>query len=231
MSPGEPGARREANCELSRATRFQLIGRSKDLGKSLSSGAISTHSERPIRLSLRSAGSFGLVPIFADRHPLRQRLGVRANVPMTAVAVDQLLRHAEIAMYQAKQSCRDRVVVADTFALTTSHDEWRARLAKAQVLQVLMSARHVATCIAGLSPTSSHQAAGPSRPNSLCVAANRERQVGRRWPGGSLEAEESSAKNMAANKCRMPHPVAGVESGSFRFVRGRYCLAEKTMAW
>ena len=40
-------------------------------------------------------------------------------------AVDRMLRRADVAMYEAKKSGRDRIVASDTFALTSSHDEWR----------------------------------------------------------------------------------------------------------
>lgn len=40
-------------------------------------------------------------------------------------AIDRLLRRADVAMYEAKQSGRDRIVVSDTFALTGEHDEFR----------------------------------------------------------------------------------------------------------
>jgi diguanylate cyclase (GGDEF)-like protein len=39
-------------------------------------------------------------------------------------AIDRLLRRADIAMYEAKKSGRDRIVTSDTFALTKQHDEW-----------------------------------------------------------------------------------------------------------
>jgi diguanylate cyclase (GGDEF)-like protein len=39
-------------------------------------------------------------------------------------AIDRMLRRADIAMYEAKKSGRDRIVASDTFALTSSHDEW-----------------------------------------------------------------------------------------------------------
>jgi len=45
-------------------------------------------------------------------------------------AIDRMLRRADMAMYEAKKSGRDRIVASDTFALTKSHDEWRARLGK-----------------------------------------------------------------------------------------------------
>ena len=45
-------------------------------------------------------------------------------------AIDPLLRRADMAMYQAKQTGRDRVVACDTFVLTACHDEW-SRAARA----------------------------------------------------------------------------------------------------
>ena len=40
-------------------------------------------------------------------------------------SIDRTLRRADIAMYEAKRSGRDRIVAADTFALTDNHDEWQ----------------------------------------------------------------------------------------------------------
>ena len=40
-------------------------------------------------------------------------------------AIDRLLRRADIAMYEAKHSGRDRIVASDTFAVTEDHDAWR----------------------------------------------------------------------------------------------------------
>ena len=40
--------------------------------------------------------------------------------------IDRLLRRADMAMYEAKQTGRDRIVASDTFVLTTRHDEWSA---------------------------------------------------------------------------------------------------------
>jgi two-component system cell cycle response regulator len=39
-------------------------------------------------------------------------------------AIDRMLRRADMAMYEAKKTGRDRIVASDTFALTKSHDEW-----------------------------------------------------------------------------------------------------------
>jgi two-component system, cell cycle response regulator len=40
-------------------------------------------------------------------------------------AIDSLLRRADMALYQAKDSGRDRIAASDTFALTDRHEEWR----------------------------------------------------------------------------------------------------------
>ena len=48
--------------------------------------------------------------------------------------IDLMLRRADMAMYEAKKSGRDRIVASDTFVLTPSHDEWAgaARVAARQ---------------------------------------------------------------------------------------------------
>ena len=38
--------------------------------------------------------------------------------------IDLLMRRADLAMYEAKKSGRDRIVASDTFVLTPGHDEW-----------------------------------------------------------------------------------------------------------
>lgn len=38
--------------------------------------------------------------------------------------IDTMLRRADMAMYEAKKTGRDRITASDTFVLTKSHDEW-----------------------------------------------------------------------------------------------------------
>jgi len=38
--------------------------------------------------------------------------------------IDSMVRRADMAMYEAKKTGRDRIVASDTFALTKSHDDW-----------------------------------------------------------------------------------------------------------
>ena len=40
-------------------------------------------------------------------------------------AVDGMLRRADLAMYEAKKSGRDRIALSDTYALSSEHDNWR----------------------------------------------------------------------------------------------------------
>ena len=40
-------------------------------------------------------------------------------------SIDRTLRRADVAMYEAKRSGRDRIVAADSFALTKTHDDWQ----------------------------------------------------------------------------------------------------------
>jgi diguanylate cyclase (GGDEF)-like protein len=42
----------------------------------------------------------------------------------TEDAIDRMLRRADMAMYEAKKTGRDRIIASDTFALTKSHDDW-----------------------------------------------------------------------------------------------------------
>ena len=90
-----------------------------------------------LRAGLRRTGRRdGLVRRVAARHPhatiparRRPSFGITCSFGVTEWeddnSIDRTLRRADMAMYEAKRSGRDRIVAADTFALTKSHDQWQ----------------------------------------------------------------------------------------------------------
>ncbi len=70
------------------------------------------HSIRALRFSQGGQG-FGITSSFGIAEWERED------------SIDRMLRRADIAMYEAKKSGRDQIVVSDTFALTSGHEEWR----------------------------------------------------------------------------------------------------------
>ena len=61
-------------------------------------------------------------------HPGEQTFGITCSFGVAEWeeqdTIDTMLRRADMAMYEAKKTGRDRIVAADTFVLTKSHDEW-----------------------------------------------------------------------------------------------------------
>jgi diguanylate cyclase (GGDEF)-like protein len=91
----------EEFCLLARCALADAVDMANDLRRSI--GSLRFGRERQIAVT----SSFGIAEWEPGDNP------------------DQLLRRADIALYEAKRSGRDRVVVSDTFVLTRSHDAWR----------------------------------------------------------------------------------------------------------
>jgi diguanylate cyclase (GGDEF)-like protein len=71
------------------------------------------------------------------RHAIRSlRFGRERQIAVTSSfgvaeweagdTIDQVLRRADVALYEAKRTGRDRVVATDTFVVTQDHDRWRS---------------------------------------------------------------------------------------------------------
>jgi two-component system, cell cycle response regulator len=70
----------------------------------------------------------------AQYHSVRVTCSFGVSTWEEGDTIDSLIRRADLAMYEAKRSGRDRVVAMDDFALTDQHDKWRglARLSTRQ---------------------------------------------------------------------------------------------------
>ena len=63
--------------------------------------------------------------------------------------IDRLIRRADVAMYQAKRSGRDRIVLSDTFAITDCHDEWRGVTRQRETLANALPLKSSASGLSG----------------------------------------------------------------------------------
>ena len=63
--------------------------------------------------------------IFDGERPVAVTCSLGVAEWETGDTIDILLRRADVALYEAKRSGRNKVVVADTYALSEQHEKWR----------------------------------------------------------------------------------------------------------
>jgi two-component system, cell cycle response regulator len=87
--------------------------------------------DEAVALAERLRQSVGALVIEAAGETIAVTCSIGAAEWRPDESIDALLRRADLALYEAKRAGRDRVVLADTFALSQEHQGWRgvARLA------------------------------------------------------------------------------------------------------
>ena len=65
------------------------------------------------------------VKIFAGEQPVALTCSLGVAEWEAGDTIDTLLRRADVALYEAKRTGRNKVVLADTFALSERHDQWQ----------------------------------------------------------------------------------------------------------
>ncbi len=70
----------------------------------------------------QAVGELG-VPVINSTVAVTCSIGVAEWEP--GDTIDKLLRRADVALYEAKRSGRNRVVASDSFAISTDHRQWR----------------------------------------------------------------------------------------------------------
>ena len=63
--------------------------------------------------------------IFAGEQPVPVTCSLGVAEWEAGDTIDTLLRRADVALYEAKRAGRNKVVAADTYALSDQHREWR----------------------------------------------------------------------------------------------------------
>jgi diguanylate cyclase (GGDEF)-like protein len=63
--------------------------------------------------------------VFAGEQPVSITCSLGVAEWETGDTIDTLLRRADLALYEAKRTGRNKVVAADTFAYSDKHSEWR----------------------------------------------------------------------------------------------------------
>jgi GGDEF domain-containing protein len=110
------------------------------MGQHVCSGSFATESRSPrwVRSSLNfrhHVATVGELAIGAGNKTIRISCSIGAVEWEPGDTIDSLLRRADIALYEAKRSGRNRVIAADSFSVGNEHEQWRgvARLASRRI--------------------------------------------------------------------------------------------------